>query len=66
MQRETTVCAKVEREPDIGITGKGDRRREKVWLIDAEKQCQVDKRREGRGEAVQGWSVELFSSLQLD
>lgn len=55
-------------EPESGITGKGDGRREKVWLSDAEKRCQVDERgREGRGgEAFHGWSVELYSSPQPD
>lgn len=36
-ERETRVCAKLGLEPESGITGKGDRRREKVCLSDAEK-----------------------------
>lgn len=37
MRRETRVCAKVELEPESGISGKGDGRGEKVWLSEAEK-----------------------------
>lgn len=37
VERESRVCAKAELEPESGITGKGDRRREKVLLSDAEK-----------------------------
>lgn len=37
VKRETRVCAKVALEPENGITGKSDRRREKVLLSDAGK-----------------------------
>ncbi len=37
VERETTACASAELEPGSGITGKGDRRREKVLWSDAEK-----------------------------
>ena len=37
VERETRVCAKAVLEPGSGITGKGDRKREKVLLSDAGK-----------------------------
>lgn len=60
------MCAKAEPEPESGITGKGDRRREKVWLSDAEKCCQVDERgREGQREGRHSTDGHLNYTVHL-
>lgn len=59
VERETTVCAKAKLEPESGITGKGDRRREKVLLSDAGKWCQVDEKGGGRIDGQLNYTVHL-------